>query len=244
MENRSPAFQWYPKDHLTDENVIGMTLEEEGAYRRLIDYCWLHGSIPNEFPRMALLCKVGADRMEELWVAIQPCFKEHQNSDNRLIHPRLEKEIEKQQEHREKKVAAGKAGAKKRWKKSGNGTTIADPTQLPLANDGFSSSSSSPSSKSIQESFDEFWTAYPKRKGANPKRPAKQKWEKAIQKIHPQELLALTIRFALRMEAEETIGTPFVPQATTWLNQERWVEEREDPSGGDSDGSVERYISW
>ncbi len=143
MKGRSPAFQWYPKDHLTDEHVINMTLEEEGAYRRLMDYSWLHGSIPKEFERMALLCKITPEHMERLWVAIEPCFREDPDDPKRLIHPRLERELEKQTKHRQKKVEAGKAGAKRRWGNSGDGTAIADPPQLPLANHGFTSSSPS-----------------------------------------------------------------------------------------------------
>ena len=115
MTDKRPAFQWYPKDYLTDENVVVMTLEEEGAYRRLIDYCWLHGSLPNDTERMAPLCKTDGTRMAQLWPAIEPCFQQMNGDANRLVHPRLEKERKKQDEYREKKSRAGKAGADKRW---------------------------------------------------------------------------------------------------------------------------------
>ena len=119
MTDKRPAFQWYPKDYLTDENVLPMTLEEEGAYRRLIDYCWLHGSIPNDPKRMAPLCKCDSAHMEELWPAIEPCFRLMNGDAKRLVHPRLLKERKKQDEYRKKKSDAGKIGAEKRWGKDG-----------------------------------------------------------------------------------------------------------------------------
>ena len=57
MTEKAPAFQWYPKDYLSDLNVVVMTLEEEGAYRRLMDYCWLHGSIPDDMAALGAMCK-------------------------------------------------------------------------------------------------------------------------------------------------------------------------------------------
>lgn len=146
MSEKRPAFQWYPKDILTDENVLPMTLEEEGAYRRLIDFCWLHGSLPNNVAKLAPMCKIDGSRMALLWPAIEPCFRTDPNDFNRLIHPRLERERRKQDDYRKDKSRAGKAGAKARWEKEQNGT----PTFLPMAKHG--SSSSSASSTAVKES--------------------------------------------------------------------------------------------
>ena len=49
---KAPAYLWYPKDYLADANTVLMSLEEEGAYRRLLDYCWLEGSIPGDMKAM------------------------------------------------------------------------------------------------------------------------------------------------------------------------------------------------
>jgi len=112
---KSPAFQFYPKDFLADENVMAMELEELGAYIRLMCICWIEGSIPADVRRLARLCGCDSKRMAELWQAIEPCFEPHPTEEGRLIHPRLEREREKQAEHRAKKSEAGKEGAKKRW---------------------------------------------------------------------------------------------------------------------------------
>lgn len=137
MIDKSPAFQWYPKDYLTDENVMVMTLEEEGAYRRLMDHCWLQGSIPNDMRSLAALCKnITTSRMKKLWLNLQSCF---QLDGDRWIHPRIEKERAKQKARKQAKSAAGSKGAAKRWGKQSHSSAIG----LPLANDSPSSASAS-----------------------------------------------------------------------------------------------------
>jgi len=143
-DNR-PAFQWYPKDYLTNESVALMTLEEEGAYRRLLDYCWLHETLPNSVERLAPLCKCDSGRMALLWPAIEVCFYVDPEDGNRLRNRRLDEERAKQDSHREKKSEAGKAGAKARWADGGNGTA----NVLPMANDGSSFASSSSNKEKI-----------------------------------------------------------------------------------------------
>lgn len=115
MSDKRPAFQFYPKDYLSDENVMVMSLEEQGAYIRLMSFCWLEGSIPADTERMAKLCFVDGKRMAELWQSLESCFSPHPKKPGRMTHPRLDEEREKQDEHRKKRQEAGKAGADARW---------------------------------------------------------------------------------------------------------------------------------
>ena len=39
--NKPPAFQFYPKDFLADDNTAAMTNEELGAYIRLLCHVWI-----------------------------------------------------------------------------------------------------------------------------------------------------------------------------------------------------------
>lgn len=72
-------------------------------------------------------------------------------------------------------------------------------------------------------SFDEFWKAYPKRDGANPKTPARKKFLAAIKSgVDPGEIVAAVKRSAEEARSKGQIGTPYVPQAMTWLGQQRW----------------------
>lgn len=73
------------------------------------------------------------------------------------------------------------------------------------------------------EDFQAFWSAYPSRgKHPNPKKPAFTKWKAAIKKISPDDLLAAVKAFAA---SELPDDRQMIPQAVTWLSQERWEEQ-------------------
>lgn len=142
----SPAFQFYPADYLADMRVRMLSWAGRGLYMDLLCYCWREGYIPADSSAIAQLsgCHDSA--------IIESCLALFEPSENgRLIHPRLEKEREKQAEYSKGRVEAGHKGAKKRWgqqvqddKKwlshsSANGSA----TVLPLAKNGSSSSTSS-----------------------------------------------------------------------------------------------------
>ena len=112
----APAFQFYAADFLADGAQMVMELEEVGAYIRLMAVCWKEGSIPTDTRLLAKLA--GCDRadMERIWPAIRGCFQGHPEEDGLAIHPRLEKEREKQAARSKKMSQGGKKGAHKRWK--------------------------------------------------------------------------------------------------------------------------------
>lgn len=110
---KSPAFQFYPKDFLSDEKQLSMSLAEAGAYIRLISACWLEGSLPNEPKLLARLCGATSRQIGEMWPAIGRCFR--LTEDGRWIHPRLEAERTKQATFRQRQSDA----AASRWHKSG-----------------------------------------------------------------------------------------------------------------------------
>lgn len=157
MSHKSPAFQFYPKDFLSDENVVLMTNQELGCYMKLLCYCWKEGSIPLDIQKIAKLCNEDGAAMALLWSAIKNCFSVCKENPERLVNLRLLKEREKQIEHHKIKSLSGKKGAKAKWNNkletkkkdnpchdSANGKAMAAPEGLPLAKNG-SSSSSSPS---------------------------------------------------------------------------------------------------
>lgn len=111
---RAPAFQFYPADFLSDENVKLMTNEEVGAYWLLTCHCWLEGSIPDNTADLARLAGTTTERMRDLEARLKPCFAPSKNLHGRLIHPRLEHERKKQATFKKKMSAAGKKGAEAR----------------------------------------------------------------------------------------------------------------------------------
>lgn len=111
---KSPAFQFYPGDFLRDGKQAAMSLHECGAYIRLICFCWTDGSIPNNTERLARLVGTTPAAMRKLWPAIESCFRVSGTIGDRLIHPRLEREREKQDEYRRRQSDRGKASAASR----------------------------------------------------------------------------------------------------------------------------------
>src|SRR5699024_6166012 len=82
-------------------------------------------------------------------------------------------------------------------------------------------------SADASDRFDEFWEAYPKRTGQNPKKPARQKFEKIIKDVDPQVLIDAAHAYA---RSEQNNDPKFIAQTQTWLNQERWNDEYSAPT--------------
>lgn len=73
--------------------------------------------------------------------------------------------------------------------------------------------------------FLQFRAAYPKRDGANPWRPAELKFYTLVKSgVDPAEIIAGAIKLAQDEQARGNIGTRFIPQAITWLNQHRFKD--------------------
>ena len=157
MKTKSPAFQFYPADYLSDSNTIAFTAEQDGHYLRLLCLCWLEGSIPID-PRPLL--KGGATITDECLNPVLRCFRLNRKK-TALVHPRLDAERCKQIAWREKSSAGGKASALiKRTLAGGNG---ASRVVEPKGNTMSSSSSSSSSSKKTKTEFDSWDMSMAKR---------------------------------------------------------------------------------
>lgn len=123
-KTKSPAYQWYPKDILGSERVALLTLIEEGAYRRALDYCWLQGSIPSDEIKLSVL--IGKKCTPKIAGVIKQLFEPDPNNTERMIHDRHEVERAKQIQWIEKSAEGGKKSAVLRKKKGNGGTTVVD----------------------------------------------------------------------------------------------------------------------
>ncbi len=115
---KAPAFQFYPKDFLSDEDQAVMSCEQAGAYIRLICHAWNEGSIPDDAVKCARLAGSDPKRFSaHVWPSVRLCFRpvpifvDDPEFGSRLIHPRLEKEREKQLEFSGRQRVKGLAGA-------------------------------------------------------------------------------------------------------------------------------------
>jgi uncharacterized protein YdaU (DUF1376 family) len=110
---RSPAFQFYPADFLSDHNVIAMSLQERGAYITLICLCW-QNPLPDDLERLARLCGVPIATFRKMWPALGRCFRPDPDQAGFLMHPRLERERVKQDEFRQRQSENGRHGGRPR----------------------------------------------------------------------------------------------------------------------------------
>jgi len=129
-QNKSPAFQFYPKDWLSDERIAAMTNEERGEYINLLCYDWIN-------------CGVSEALFKGASTVVKQCF---QLNGNKWFNPRLLLERKKQEEWKKKSVEGGKRSAEVRWGKGKKnvkgGYKMVVTKSKPMGNSSSSSSSS------------------------------------------------------------------------------------------------------
>lgn len=110
--NRPPAFLFYPRDFLVDAHVDRMTLEQIGAYVRLLCFAWLEGGLDANLDGLAGLCHISRAEFEtRIWPALRPCFR---IEGGRIVQKRLERS----RAQSAKASAHGRAAAIARWSRS------------------------------------------------------------------------------------------------------------------------------
>jgi uncharacterized protein YdaU (DUF1376 family) len=146
-KEESPAFQYYPRDYLSDAKVRAMSYKERGMYWELVSLLWGEHVLPANIDQLAKILAVPIREFRRHWPAISPCFRVVGDD---IEHGRLEEERRNQQRFRDGQSTSGKAGAEKRWGKGRHSEPIATPssenskpTVSPMAKNGSSSSSSS-----------------------------------------------------------------------------------------------------
>ncbi len=82
------------------------------------------------------------------------------------------------------------------------------------------------SAEEVSNAFERFRGAYPKRLGSNPWQVAKKSFEKALKEATVETLLDAIRVYAAEQRTLGHINTPYVCQASTWLNQKRWKDYR------------------
>ncbi|MBT3929043.1 MAG: MarR family transcriptional regulator [Rhodospirillaceae bacterium] len=81
------------------------------------------------------------------------------------------------------------------------------------------------------EQFETFWRLYPSRRAhANPKKPAREHFDTAVKNgAATADVIRGAENFAALVKRDGT-NPKFIPQAVTWLKQERWAEYQELPA--------------
>lgn len=102
------------------------------------------------------------------------------------------------------------------------------------------------------DDFEEFWKSFPRRDGPNPRKPAEQKFCALVKTgVDPGVMIAGAKKLAADEGARGNVGTRFIPQAVTWLNQQRWADhaaiafvKNEEPPGFYAKFGSEEQDAW
>jgi uncharacterized protein YdaU (DUF1376 family) len=106
--NKPPAYQHYAQDWLV--GTAKLTLEEQGAYQRLLDHQWVDGPLDPDHGELARILGVTPRRFAKLWKRLARQFPMLHGDGDRLANPRLELERQKQMVYRAQQAARGRAG--------------------------------------------------------------------------------------------------------------------------------------
>jgi uncharacterized protein YdaU (DUF1376 family) len=221
-KEKSPAFQYYPKDMETDEVVKLMSNRQFGAYVRLLGHNWIEGSIPANPDHLATLVHEDSRDFEPMWALISKKF--HKKGD-RLTNPRLEKERKRQRKYSLKQ----RQNVAKRWADGNDkdSDSITPPSVPPYESGieleyakSYSSSSSSSSITTIYNTFENLWDKYPRRLG---KKAAFKHFRAAIKaKIDPQRIEQALANYVGYIQ-DKRIKEEFIKHGSTWFNNwEEW----------------------
>ncbi|MDE2232531.1 MAG: DUF1376 domain-containing protein [Patescibacteria group bacterium] len=99
---------WYIGDYLKD--TMHLNAEQDGAYRRLIDACWIAaGPIEANDEQFAIITKLGMRR----WLAVKPVIEKFfKISSDGWRHKRVDEELAKAEFLYRRAQAGGRAKAK------------------------------------------------------------------------------------------------------------------------------------
>ena len=159
--SKDPAMPFYVNDWLSSPTVMCMTLNQQGAYLRLLCFCWASGdaSITADENELALLSGMGEDWFASGSNLVRKCFEPHPNKPGYLTNKRLLEVWQERKRWVEKSAEAGrKSGESRRNRKQkqtiGDDAALENGAQMvrtKLEPNTNSSSSSSISSSLLEE---------------------------------------------------------------------------------------------
>jgi hypothetical protein len=153
--------------------------------------------------------------------------------DGTLASNTAEEVLKEARKFSERQSKRGRKGAERRWngdenpnENNGRGmantlhnTTLHNTTQH--IEETSAADAASVASLEFEKEFEEFWEVYPKRLGPNPKAPARKSFLRFCKSGVDPALIIAGARACAAKERDK-VGTPYIPQAVTWLNQQRW----------------------
>ncbi|MEI2388122.1 DUF1376 domain-containing protein [Breoghania sp. JC706] len=220
-----PYFNFYPADFMN--GVRGLSPQEVGVYTMLL--CRIYeenGPVDLHYLRLSTYCGMRESTFRKVLGKLVELGKLEIRGDC-LTNARAELEISNRADNLKNKKRAGEISAEKRQQKQRAAPTGVE--QVP--NDKNTNKNNTPLNPpegdarpkvDLDQKFEEFWQAYPKREGPNPKNPCVRKFKSAIKAgAEPDQMIQAARAYAAQMSGEPP---KFVAQTQTWLNQKRWQD--------------------
>lgn len=236
--NSLAMMPWFPRDFIAATRHLA--LAERGAYRELLDYQWEMGALPADPIRLARLLAITAAEFEPIWEAIRDKFE---STTVGLLNKRLEEHRKKAEEQRDKKVrGAAKTNAKRYGERADIDTLCESHSDALTVSPPSPSPSPSPSLLKNKEKKGDTAAAPPRKprrvsretedpewlldfKLVYPVRAGDPDWRGAIGAARARmaeghtaaEFIAGARRYAAFCEADSSVGSKYVKQASTFL---------------------------
>lgn len=109
MSGASPStwMPWFPGDFL--KHTIQLDADEDGAYRRLIDACWIaNGLLSDDDGRLSRITKLPLKKWLKVRPILAPFF---QQTEHGWRHKRVDDELERARANIKRAAAGGRAKA-------------------------------------------------------------------------------------------------------------------------------------
>ena len=227
--SKQPWMKFYPSDWRADPAVKSCGLAARGLWIEMLAI--MHEADPrgslvvNKKPVVAgqLASLVGSTEsfVSELLAELRRAGVFSTRRNGVIFSRRMERDEIKSSKMRDN----GRMGGNPSLCKDSENASLLKPkvkTQKPEARSQKDSlGASAPSEPAPPDQFEDFWKAYPRREGPNPKKPARMRFNQLVNA--GQDPIAM-IAAARLLAREHPTPTRFVPQAVTWLNQERYAD--------------------
>jgi uncharacterized protein YdaU (DUF1376 family) len=230
------SYPWYPDDWHRSETRMGMTMEERGLFRELIDYCWIEGSLPIDDRKLKLIAGASDDEWQR---SCKAAIAEFVAEGERLHHWKVDARRPELLTYHNERAEAGRRGGRKRAEvqaqlkqsfklrsSSASSSAIAEPQALLKPSLSLSTSLST----SYGADAEEFIAAYPRKTGTQ---IGLQTFISLIDDGEKSAVFAGLDRWK-KSEAWTKDNGKWIPEPARWLTDRRWLEypAPAQPTGG------------
>lgn len=221
-------YKWFPGDYQRDTNHL--TFIEDAAYRRLLDAYFSSGKLPANIESLLRICRaITPDEQRAVQKIVNEFFE---TNSSQLIHNKVETMLAQTAEKSQKRSEAGKLGAAvTNSKRSANATAndVAFAENLNGKNSSIPEPDPEkkylldiPTKMVMDNKFDTFWAAYPKKVGK-----AKAKKEFCALKVNIQTLNGILEALSIQCKSNNWTKEKgqYIPYPAKWLKERRWEDD-------------------